>query len=135
MMAGLAGEKVLPALISVRTKENVPILAVIFISLLQAAVLYLTHLGYLNVEKLVAFANGFFVINVSLGIAAGIILINNLFIKICGWLLGFIFIGMLFCFAPKISLLIICLLAMYYVYKQREFNRSSIPKRITANGR
>jgi amino acid efflux transporter len=135
MMAGLAEEKVLPAIMSVRSKENVPISAVIFIGLLQAAVLGLTHFGYLNVEKLVAFANGFFVGNVSLGIAAGIILINNIFIKLCGWLLGLAFIGMLFCFAPKLSLLVICLLAMYYVFKQREFNRDSISKRVTANER
>jgi APA family basic amino acid/polyamine antiporter len=125
MMAGLSEEKVLPALISKRSKGNVPIFAVIIIGLLHLSVLGLVHFGYFNIEKLIAFANGFFVINVLIGVAAGVVLIKNNFIRISGCLLGLLFMAMLFCFASKISLIVISILAIYFVFKQIHFNRGS----------
>jgi APA family basic amino acid/polyamine antiporter len=126
MMAGLSEEKVLPAIISRRSKENVPIVAVVIIGALHLLVLGLAHFGYFNIEKLIAFANGFFLINVLIGIAAGIVMIKNSFIKISGCFLGLLFIGMLFYFASKISLSIICVLAAYYILRQINFNRISV---------
>lgn len=123
MMAGLSEEKVLPKIIARRSKENVPIFAVMIIGVLHVIVLGLVYFGCFDIEKLIAFANGFFIINVLIGIAAGIAMIKNNFIKISGYFLGLLFISMLFYFASKISLTIICVMAIYYVLKQVNSNR------------
>lgn len=124
LMAGLSEEKVLPVFLSKRSKDNVPIAAVTVIGVIHLFILVLVHFGYFNVEKLVAFANGFFLVNVLIGIFAGVVMIKNKFIKISGCLLGLGFIGMLIYFTSKISLMMICVLAVYYCYKQIDFNRS-----------
>ena len=126
MMAGLSDEKVLPAILSKRSKENVPVVAVMVIGALHLIVLGFVHFGYFNVEKLVAFANGFFLVNVLIGVGTGVVLIKNNFIKISGCFLGLLFIGMLFYFTSKIALTIICILAVYYGLKQINFNRASM---------
>ena len=77
----------------------------------------------INIEKLITFANGFFLINVLIGVVAGIAMIKNNFFKTSGCFLGLLFTGMLFYFASKNSLTIICMLAVYYVLKQINFNR------------
>jgi len=124
LMAGLSEEGALPAVISRRSGEHVPVFAVIIIVACHVVVLGMAHRGYFTIEKLIAFANGFFLVNVLIGIAAGVVMIRNTFIKISGCLLGVIFLGMLVYFSSKVSLFIIGMMAVYYVVKQADFNRN-----------
>ena len=95
------------------------------IGALHLIVLGFVHFGYFNVEKLVAFANGFFLVNVLIGVATGVVMIRNNFIRISGCFLGLLFLGMLFYFTSKIALTMICILAVYYSFKQISLNRVS----------
>lgn len=125
MMAGLADEKVLPAFISRRSRENAPVFAVLVIGVLHLIMLTFVNFGYFNIERLIAFANGFFLVNVLIGVAAGIVMTKNGFVRIGGLLLGALFLGMLIYFTSRIALTVIGLMALYYGYKQLILNRSS----------
>ncbi|MBF0594107.1 MAG: APC family permease [Candidatus Omnitrophica bacterium] len=125
MMAGLADEKVLPEFISRRSKQNAPVFAVLVIGLLHLIMLTFVNFGYFNIEKLIAFANGFFLVNVLIGVAAGIVMTKNCFVRIGGLLLGALFLGMLIYFTSRIALIVIGLMALYYGYKQLILNRFS----------
>jgi amino acid efflux transporter len=125
LMAGLAEDKVLPAWLSLRSQRNVPIRAVIVIGALHLAVLGSMQYGYLTVEKLVAFANGFFLGHVLLGIGSAVWLGEQVYIRICGCILGVIFLTMLFCFASKTSLTVICVMAALFVLRQVKHNKDA----------
>ncbi len=105
--------------------QDVPYAAVLFIFVLNTLVLTGVQAGIFSLEKLVAFANSFLTMNALIGICAGIVLIPNRFIKASGMLLSVIIIGMLAFHSTAISLVIMILLAVYYVGKQLVSNKKA----------
>ncbi len=54
-------------------KNNTPIGALNFLSLIYIVTLFLAYFGYLNLDDLVAFADGFFIANAIIGLLSAII--------------------------------------------------------------
>ncbi|GGG78933.1 APC family permease [Paenibacillus radicis (ex Gao et al. 2016)] len=117
LVASLAAEKVLPAFLGKRSRHNVPVVGVLVIFVLNVAVLLAVRAGLFDLEALVAFANSFLTINALIGIVAGIVLIPSKFIKISGSMLALFFVGMLFFHSSPMSLTLIGILAVYYLYR------------------
>ncbi|MFF2093384.1 APC family permease [Paenibacillus sp. NPDC058174] len=117
LIASLSAEKVLPAFLGKRSQHNVPVVGVLVIFVLNVAVLLAVRAGWFDLEELVAFANSFLTINALIGIVAGIVLIPSKFIKISGSILALFFVGMLFFHSSPLSLVLIGVLAVYYLYR------------------
>ncbi|MTT32333.1 amino acid permease [Terrilactibacillus sp. BCM23-1] len=79
------------SLLAYRNKRNIPITAILGLSLIHICVLVLVSLDLLNIQKIVAVANAFFLCNACFGIAAGWKLLD-------GWLYKVITTGLLACF-------------------------------------
>jgi len=77
LVASMAEEGALPKVLATRCSACVPRAAVIAIGAVNVAVLGLVVLGVFNVESLVAIANLFFVVNVSIGFAAGVFILRR----------------------------------------------------------
>lgn len=118
LLSSMADEKVLPTFVGKRSKSNVPYVGVIVMVLIHFAAFALVDAGVYDLEKLVAIANAFFLVNVLLGVSAGAFLIKNVFLKIFAALFGVMFLGMLCYFSSKLTLLIIILMAVYYAGRQ-----------------
>lgn len=118
LTANLSEIKVIPTLFSKRTKQDVPIYAVIAIFIFNVIGMSLIHLHILSIEELIGMSNGFFIMNVIVGILTGILIIKSKLVKVGGVFLGLVFLFLLFYYSSVISLTIIISLAIYFVYKQ-----------------
>ncbi|WP_165861183.1 APC family permease [Paenibacillus paeoniae] len=123
LIASLAADHVLPKLLGRRSRHNVPVIAVFAVFLLNLAVLLLVQAGVFDLENLVAFANSFLTMNALIGIGAGVVLIQNRFLKGSGIALAVAFILMLIFHSSMIVLILIGALAIYYGVRQVAVNR------------
>ena len=71
LMAALAVEGALPALLARRNKSGAPTVAATVLTAIHLLVLALSLAGVLSVEKMVALANGFFLANAIMALLAG----------------------------------------------------------------
>ena len=77
LIASMADEGAMPRVLARRDPKGVPQHAVGAIMSVHVAVLLLVVCGIFDVERLVAVANVFFLANVSIGVAAGIVCLRR----------------------------------------------------------
>ncbi len=118
LIASLASEKVLPAVLGRRLRNNTPVFAILSLFLLHNIVFWCFTFRVFTIENLIALSNGFFIANALICICAGIRLIKNRRIKIAGALLAVFFFAMLAHYATGYSLVIIGGLAVYSIVRR-----------------
>ena len=72
-------------------KNNTPIGALNFLSVIYIVTLTLVYFGYLTLDNLVAFADGFFIANAIIGLITAIILFDKGFLKLSAIVLTLVF--------------------------------------------
>jgi amino acid efflux transporter len=95
-----------------RSRNNTPARAILFIMLVHIVLLVLLLQGVLDIEVLVAIADGFFIANAIIGILAGMVLFKSRWLKVSTLVLALFFAGILL-FSAKPLLAIIMLMATY----------------------
>ncbi|RAV23179.1 APC family permease [Paenibacillus contaminans] len=121
LMSSMSEEKALPGILSKRSKTNIPYVSVLALGLCNLVVMVMIQNELFTLESLLAFANSFLTINALIGIGAGIILIKNLLLRTSGIVLLLFFIVMLMTHSQIISLVLIIMLAAFYLNKHFKF--------------
>ncbi len=99
------------------TKTNAPIGSLNFLATIHIVVLSLVYLDYFTIDKLIAFADGFFIANAIIGLVTAIILFNNGILKYSAYLLIVLFTAILL-FSNIFILLVIFGLFLYTYLKK-----------------
>jgi APA family basic amino acid/polyamine antiporter len=81
LVSSLAGEGYLPNFLVTRTKKGAPLAAVVLLTGIHIGVLVLVGLHLINLEQLVAVADGFFLCNALIGVMAAMKLLKGGVIK------------------------------------------------------
>lgn len=118
LTASLADSGQIAKFFGKRSKNSTPVSAILFIMSVHILLMVLLWLDILNIEILVAIADGFFITNALIGILAGMILFQSRWLKLTTLLLALFFAGILL-FSAKPVLAVILLLAIYVL----KFNR------------
>ena len=102
---------------SKQSKNNLPVGALNTLSLIYMITLYLVYLEILTLDKLVAFADGFFIANAIIGLITAIMIFDKGFLRSSAFILALLF-GVILLFSHIIILAIILLLfVMTYLKK------------------
>lgn len=109
LVASLAFEGHLPEILSTRSASNAPAAAIAVLTLVHLMILLLTWQGLIQVEGLIALADGFFIANAVLGLVAAIKVIDQLVLRLASGVLILMFLAILF-HASTLVLVIICLM-------------------------
>lgn len=96
LVSSLAGEGYLPNFLVARTKKGAPVAAVAVLTGIHIGVLVLVGLHLINLEQLVAVADGFFLCNALIGILAAIKLLKGVAIKLAATFLALVLTIILF---------------------------------------
>ncbi|MCP4746568.1 MAG: amino acid permease [Desulfobacteraceae bacterium] len=118
LIASQAEENFLPEIFGKRSKNNVPVFALLALVSIHSLICLAVYLDILTLEKIVATANGFFLANALCGILASIRIFSNKFIRIMAALLAVLFLIILF-FSSLWILITISILTLYFFWKQR----------------
>lgn len=117
LMNSLALTGSLPRLISFRTGTGAPAGAILVLTVIHICLLVTVNRGWLDVEKLVALADGFFIGNALIGILAAVKLLDGGIIKGAALILALVFLGILLFSSPFVlggmSLMTILLLQRF----------------------
>jgi APA family basic amino acid/polyamine antiporter len=119
LIASLADEGALPALMSKRTHHRTPVGGLAFLTVVHLTVLALSALGWIRLELLVSIADAFFLCNALLGILAALRLFPEKRMKAVAILLAMGFLVIL-AFSPWWVLLMIAMMAGYHMYRLRK---------------
>ncbi len=106
---------------SKQLSNKVPIASINFLSLIYIFILSLVYFNYLTLDKLVSFADGFFIANAIIGLITAIILFDKGFLKYCAILLTILFCAILF-FSNIFILIIIFILFYFLIIKNNIYN-------------
>lgn len=98
-------------------KNNAPIGALNVLSFIYCITLFLVYLGFLSLDELVAFADGFFIANAIIGLITAVILFKFGYLKYFAVLLSMIFFVILLSSNPLILGLIFVLFLLTYLKK------------------
>lgn len=99
------------------SKNNVPIGALNFLSIVYIITLFLVYFDYLSLDNLVAFADGFFIANAIVGLVTAIVLFENGILRFFAIVLSFIFFTILL-FSNIYILAIIMVLFLFTYFKK-----------------
>jgi len=119
LIQSLASTGHLPKFLAKKSSSNVPITAVLVLSIIHCIESILANYGILSIDAIVAYANVFFICNALLGIFSFMKLYRTKSNLISSSILSFILIILLF-FSSKIILLIPMALIVYSVYQDRK---------------
>lgn len=100
---------------SMKNKNGIAIGALNILSLSYILLLILVYLSYLNLNNLVAFADGFFIANAIIGLMTAIKIFKNGFLRVASIILCFVFIAILLFSNIFILLLIFALFLFTYL--------------------
>lgn len=114
LMASFADERILPSLMGKRLSNRTPFGAILLLSAVHLTVLGIAAADLLDIEGLVALADGFFIANALIGILAAMVLLKNRFLKLSAALLSIFFVGVLL-FSKGEVLTVIVVMAIYAV--------------------
>ncbi|MFH1155784.1 MAG: hypothetical protein V1793_18400 [Pseudomonadota bacterium] len=106
LMASLSRDGFLPAFLARRTPGGSPAAGTLLLACIHVGILGMHMLGLMDIEDLIALANGFFIANALLGILAGIKLINSTMIRTGAVILALVFTGILMCSSPAVIVVI-----------------------------
>ncbi len=98
-------------------KNGTPIGALNVLALIHMTTLYLVYIKVLNLDKLVAFADGFFIANALIGLFTAIVLFEKSFLKYSAFILSFLFFIILLFSNIYILLTILLLFVFTYLKK------------------
>lgn len=119
LINSLASENKLPKFLSKKLPNNSPYTATIFLSSIHILTLILAIFGLVNIEKIVSYANVFFICNALLGILASMKLFRNKSNFIITFILVVI-LALLLVFSSKILLIIPLVLTVIAVVKDKK---------------
>jgi APA family basic amino acid/polyamine antiporter len=98
-------------------KSDAPIGALTFLAIIHMGMLYLVSQNILNIDKLVAIADGFFIANAIIGLATAIKLFKKGFLYTCSYILIAVFFVILLFSNSYILFFIIGLFIYTYLFK------------------
>jgi len=98
-------------------KNGTPIGALNFLGAIHMVTLYLVYEKVLDLDKLVAFADGFFIANAIIGLFTAIILFEKSFLKYSAFVLAFLFFSILL--FSNIYILVTILLLFIFTYVKK----------------
>jgi|TARA_B100001063_G_scaffold214684_1_gene215133 amino acid efflux transporter len=101
-------------------KNNTPIGALNFLSMIYIITLILVYFDFLSLENLVAFADGFFIANAIIGLITAIILFDKGFLKTSAIILTFLF-GVILLFS-NIFILCVIIALFVFTYLKKSYN-------------
>jgi APA family basic amino acid/polyamine antiporter len=107
LLASLAGDGFLPALLARRSRTGAPAAAVLILTVVHLGVLAAVYLGIADIEKLVALADGFFIANALAGILAAVRLLEQGLLRTAAAVLGVIFCLILLHAATAVIVLVV----------------------------
>lgn len=122
LINSLSAEGNLPKLLAKKSSNNSPYTAIIFLSSIHIFSLILAMVGILNIEKIVSFANVFFICNALLGILASM----KLYKTKSNFIITFILVVMLLLllvFSAKLVLIVPLVLSGWSFYKRANSNK------------
>ena len=119
LMSSLGKEGGLPRIFNKTSSSNSPFIAILFLSFVNLGSLILTLLRILDVEKIVAFANAFFICNALFGILASMKLYKTKTNFMMTLLLSLMLIILLF-FSSKFLLIFIASIICYTYFNKKE---------------
>lgn len=118
LLNSLAVEGSLPGFFAKRNRSGAPAAAIFVLVCVHSMILGAVYFNFLNEEKLVSIADGFFLTNALIGILAAIKIIKNKLLKAGSVLLASVFFIIL-CFSSPLILLVIALMAILILKRSR----------------
>ena len=118
LIAALAAEGWLPALLARRSSTGAPVYALMLLTMAHLAALGLVEAGWVGIEQLVAFADGFFLANASIGLLAAYRLIPCRWVRLTAAALGCFFV-VTFCHSPLWVIVTVLAAAGYFLVRRR----------------
>jgi APA family basic amino acid/polyamine antiporter len=125
LMNALALTGSLPGIISFRTRTGAPAGAILILTVFHICLLMIVNWGWLDVEKLVALADGFFIGDALIGILAGVKLLDGTIIKGAALILAVVFLGILL-FASPFVLGTMSILTIILLQRRLPYARNSV---------
>ena len=119
LMGTLGNEGGLPKIFSKVSKNNSPFVAILFLTIVNSISLILSILGILNIEKIVAYANVFFIMNALFGILASMKLYKTKANLVMTCTLSIMLVSLLI-FSSKIVLLVPFIMILFTYLKKNE---------------
>jgi amino acid transporter len=120
LMGTLGNEGGLPKIFSKVSKNNSPFVAILFLTIVNSISLILSILGILNIEKIVAYANVFFIMNALFGILASMKLYKTKTNLIMTCTLSIMLVSLLI-FSSKIVLLVPFIMILFTYLKKMNY--------------
>jgi len=112
---------------SKKTKLNIPIGALNFLSIIYILVLILVYFNILNISDLVTFADGFFIANAIIGLVTAVKIFENGYLKYSAYLLLLIFFVILLSTNIIIlSVIFVLFLFTYFGYNSKNKNKEEL---------
>lgn len=118
LIASIADEKKLPQLFAIRLGNRAPVGALTLLGLTHCAILYSVNLGWFDVPKLVALANGFFLANAAIGLMTAARILESKTLRILAVLLVFVCLAILL-FSHWLVLMIIAAMGAPIIINQQ----------------
>lgn len=122
LIAFLAKESYLPMFLAKKSKTNAPIYAIFVLTGVHFFVLLAVYFDFVNIEKLVALADGFFIGNALIGLFAAVKLLKNKILKYSAAILSCFFIIILM-FSSLPILFIILSMAAVFIFRSLKYKR------------
>ncbi|EKD37777.1 MAG: Amino acid permease-associated protein, partial [uncultured bacterium] len=110
LIGALAREDFLPRILAASNREGAPVGAIVALTAVHLAVALAASWGAVTVETLVALADGFFIANATIGIAAAYKLFPGLLPRLATLLLGLFFV-VIFCHSHILVILFVLTMA------------------------
>ena len=110
LIGALAREDFLPRILAASNREGAPVGAIVALTAVHLAVALAASWGAVTVETLVALADGFFIANATIGIAAAYKLFPGLLPRLATLLLGLFFV-VIFCHSHILVILFVLVMA------------------------
>jgi len=117
LIASLSSENLLPPVFAKKSITGAPIIAILFLSTIYTLVFLAVALELLDVAGIVAFADGFFLVNAIIGLLAGVKLIKSFISRTINILLILIFLFILL----QSSHLVLMVIAILPLWVYRDF--------------
>jgi APA family basic amino acid/polyamine antiporter len=116
-IASLSDDGTLPRFLGVRTKGGVATSALSILILFNAVLFGPVYLGWLDLAGMVTIANGFLVSNALLSVAAAVVVLDRLWIRIGGAVVVLAFFGLLLANSTVPELVVIGALTLFFAIR------------------
>lgn len=115
LVSSLAVAGVIPTVLSRKNLNGAPVYAVVLLTSVHLIVLLACHMGVMDVESLVALADGFFIANAFIGLVAAVKMLKDTVLRVVSAILCILFF-IIFINSSSIMICVVLLLAGMFLF-------------------